>query len=62
MGFTLMFSLIIMLADVEILQPHTEVDIVITLGGDGTMLWLCSLNFNLLVMAGMNTSIFNFEG
>lgn len=31
------------IADKEILLLHTKVDLVVTLGGDGTVLWVCSV-------------------
>lgn len=36
-------------ADEEILLLHAKVDIVVTLGGDGTVLWVCA--FNLITTA-----------
>jgi NAD kinase len=32
-----------LLVDKEILRLHTKVDLVITLGGDGTVLWVCEI-------------------
>lgn len=34
------------LVDKEILMLHTKVDLVITLGGDGTVLWVCEFILN----------------
>jgi hypothetical protein len=31
-------------AEKEVLSLHTKVDLVVTLGGDGTVLWVCSFS------------------
>jgi len=32
--------------DKEVLMLHTKVDLVVTLGGDGTVLWVREINLN----------------
>lgn len=41
--FLLLSLIFYSLTDEEVLLLHTKVDLVVTLGGDGTVLWVCLL-------------------
>lgn len=43
----------------EILLLHTKVDLIVTLGGDGTVLWVCTM-FLLLEKLYMRQSFLSF--
>lgn len=38
------------LTDTEIMLLHTRVDLVVTLGGDGTVLWVCVDDFFFFIL------------
>lgn len=42
--------LVLIIAEKEVLLLHTKVDLVVTLGGDGTVLWVCEFNLILSVL------------
>ena len=39
-----------LIADKEVLLLHTKVDLVVALGGDGTVLWVCAFTFILAII------------
>ena len=39
-----------LIADKEVLLLHTKVDLVVTLGGDGTVLWVCAFTLILAII------------
>jgi hypothetical protein len=45
MAAILLFYDFLIFADKEMLLLHTKVDLVATLGGDGTVLWVCAFTF-----------------
>jgi NAD kinase len=44
-GHDLTFYDFLIIADKETFLLHTKVDLVVTLGGDGTVLWVCAFAF-----------------
>jgi NAD kinase len=49
-GHDLTFYDFLIIADKEISLLHTKVDLVATLGGDGTVLWVCAFTFFLTLL------------
>ena len=39
-----------LIADKEVLRLHSKVDLVVTLGGDGTVLWVCAFTLILAII------------
>ena len=49
-GFKVNICYYSLIADKEVLLLHTKVDPVVTLGGDGTVLWVCSFTLILAII------------
>lgn len=49
-----------LIADKEVLLLHTKVDLVVTLGGDGTVLWVCAFTLILAIIFRLLTLQLHF--